>query len=195
MPRDIDPPGLRAVVTRFSDGSNDSLPPLQPHLAVIQTYPQAERWAVANLERRGYRCYLPMHALTVRDRVVRSMRRTVERPLFPGYCFVFVSGPWTPIRYCPGVAKLLMTAGKPNVVRAGVLEALQAGEAARRYVTPPEGLWRPGAACRLVLGPFQGQDAVVVAVGKRQVLVAFPVLGALREVRVQLDAVGVRDAE
>jgi len=47
----------------------------------------SERIAVANLERQGFRSFLPVHLKTVRH---ARQFRTVRAPLFPGYLFVFL---------------------------------------------------------------------------------------------------------
>jgi hypothetical protein len=52
--------------------------------AVITTHPQAERWACANLARRGYACFVPTFIARRRDPVLRTLTRLVEVPLFAG---------------------------------------------------------------------------------------------------------------
>ena len=166
-----------------------------PAWFVVQSHHQAERWACANLQRRGYRTFLPLVAVRRRDRVIRSLYHTVEVPLFSPYLFIHFdarSG-WTPIWNTPGVARLLMADGKPAPCPERAVEAIQAGEGLRRTLTPAEPLWRPGAACKLVHGPFQGGDAVVTAVHNDRALVALLMLGHLREVQVSLDCLAARD--
>jgi transcriptional antiterminator RfaH len=167
-----------------------------PAWFVVQSHHQAERWACANLQRRGYRTFLPLVAVRRRDRVIRSLYHTVEVPLFSPYLFIHFdarSG-WTPIWNTPGVARLLMADGKPAPCPERAVEAIQAGAGLRRTLTPPEALWRPGAACRLAGGgAFDGHDAVVTAVHHDRALVALLMLGHLREVQVSLDCLATRD--
>ena len=169
---------------------------LGPAWFVVQSHHQAERWACANLQRRGYRTFLPLLAVRRRDRVIRSLYHTVEVPLFSPYLFIHFdarSG-WTPIWNTPGVARLLMADGKPAPCPERAVEAIQAGEGLRRTLTPPEALWRPGAACRLAGGgAFDGHDAVVTAVHNDRALVALLMLGHLREVQVSLDCLVARE--
>src|SRR5262247_2667964 len=90
---------------------------------VAQTNPQAERWAQANLQRSGYPTFLPLMLASRRDPVLKSVTRTVEVPLFAGYLFVVCGpdDPWVPVRYTPGVARLVgRKGGKPHYARAGV---------------------------------------------------------------------------
>src|SRR5215472_15089443 len=130
--------------------SADALP--TAHWAVVATHPQAERWAAANLNRIGYETYLPLYAARVRDRVLRTLTRLVHRPLFPGYLFVAIDGPWTPIRYAPGVRELLMDDGRPSICPRASVEALQAHDELRRTSTPPGAAWPPGTPCSLATG-------------------------------------------
>lgn len=163
--------------------------------AVVQSHPQAERWAEHNLNRAGYATYLPTYATKRRDPVLRTITRIVIAPLFPSYLFVRTTpdAPWTPIRYAPGVRHLLMRDGKPDMADAGAVEALQANEALRRTPTTPEALHRPGSACRLAHGPCRGADAVVVSVGPNMAMVSLLMLGALRTVAVPVDWLEARD--
>jgi len=154
---------------------------------VAATQPQAERWAQTNLARRGYLTYLPLLAVQRRDRATHRMMHTVHIPLFPGYLFMQLatSDPWTPIRYAPGVANLLMAAGRPEQVRPGLVEALQAGDSARRSIAPPAATWTPGAPCKLADGRFNGCEAVVIhAAPIGNIRVALLMFGALREIDV-----------
>jgi len=113
---------------------------------VIQTHPQAERWARANLIDQGYVVYLPLEALLRPDRVLPTMFLEVVRPLFPRYIFVNLSptDPWGPVTHTRGVAHLLMTGqGLPARVPLGEIEALIARTSERGVVDdqgPPESI-------------------------------------------------------
>jgi len=160
----------------------------------VQTHPQAEQWACDNLRRQGYQTYLPMHSVQVRDRVLPTLWHTTIQPLWKGYAFVQFSSldPWHPIQSSYGVRRLV---GFPNPAPcpSRVVEALQAGEELRRTLTPREPLWRPGAACKLSDGAFQGHAAVVTAVHHDRALVALLMLGHLREVQVSLGCLVARE--
>jgi len=149
--------------------------------ACVNTHPQAERWAQQNLERRGYRTYLPLVLVEQRDRVVPSLRHQVLRPLFASYLFLehAVGSGWSPVLYSPGVRAVVTAGSRLQYARAGAVEALQAGEAVRRSVTPSEGCWRPGAACQVGDGALQGDGAVVMAVRSDSVVVELLVFGQL----------------
>lgn len=161
----------------------------------VQTYPQAERWTQTNLQQRGYHTYLPLYAAHVPDRLIRSSRLLLLRPLFPRYLFVELStdDPWTPIRYSPGVYKLLMNDGKVVYARKGAVEALREGDAQRATPALENARWAPGAAVAVANGMFQGVPAVVLSVGKDMALIAMLMLGQLREVAVDLSNLAPRE--
>jgi transcription antitermination factor NusG len=184
---------LRALDESQHDSADSLASPRLPCgriWVVVQSHPGAERWAASNLLRSGYPVYLPLHAVTRRDPVTRSMTRTVELPLFVGYVFVQTTAgsPWTPIRYTQGVLRLLMSDGKPGHVDAGVLATLQATDAARRTVAPPGALYAAGEAVRLRAGALAGHQGVVISITPSHARVALVLLGGLRTVTVRLDA-------
>lgn len=162
--------------------------------AVVQTQPQAERWATENLTRQGYPTYLPTFLAQVRDRVTRSLWHTVERPLFTSYVFVVPGSHWGPIAHTLGVRRLLLSGGKPHLLDAACWSALQAGQEARRTSPTRQGeQWLPGQACRLCEGPFTGHEAVVVTMHRTRATVALLAFGALRHVSVGVSCLMPRD--
>jgi len=172
--------------------SADALPP-PLRWGVVTTHPQAEQWAAANLNRAGYPAWFPTYAARVRDPVLRTLSRIVERPLFPGYVFVTLNGPWTPIRYAPGVRELLMDHDHPSVCPTEAIEALQAGEDARRTPPAPGAAWAVGTPCRLASGPFQSHPAVIVEVRGENARISLLLLGALRSVYVPVECLIPRE--
>ena len=167
-----------------------------PRWCVIASYPQAERRAAASLALKGYQTYLPLVAVTRRDRVVRSMLHRVEIPLWPGYLFVRLDtrDPWYPIRYAPGVFQLLTNADRsPAPVADHILAALQATEDARRSLPPPGARWAPGAACSLSQGPLASMPAVILRCDHDTATIACLFLGQLREITVPVDCLSKRD--
>lgn len=165
--------------------------------AVVHTHPQAERWCAANLERVGYRVYLPLYAALVRDPVLHTRTRTALRPLFERYLFVHHDSPqlWRPIREAPGVAAVLNDGLKLRYAPEAQILALQAGEDARHTLMAPGAVWAAGTPCTPVCGPFRGADAVVIAAGRKTARIALLMLGALREVSVRCDALAHRGAQ
>jgi transcriptional antiterminator RfaH len=175
--------------------SSDTLPECGGNSAVVQwtvvhTHPSREKWASENLTRAGYETYLPLYAT-----LAGKPRQLVERPLFPGYLFLGLETGqgWVAAWHTPGVHKLCMFAGRPGIAPTAAVEALQAGESARRCLPPPGSLWRPGAPCRLANGsPLDGIDAVVISVTAAHARVHVLMFGELREVAVRAECLVAR---
>jgi transcription antitermination factor NusG len=116
--------------------------------------------------------------------------------LFAGYLFCSLgpAEPWTPVRYSPGVARLLGFDGtRPQFVPDALVGTLQAGEAARSTIGVSGTPWRPGAAVRLSGGAFDGHDAVVLRIERETAVVGLVVFGAMREAIVALSLLASRD--
>lgn len=157
---------------------------------VVHTHPSREKWASENLIRAGYETYLPLYAA-----LAGKQRQLVERPLFPGYLFLGLEDGqgWVAAWHTPGVHKLCTFAGRPSIAPTVAVEALQAGEDARRCLPPPGSLWRPGAPCRLANGsPLDGIDAVVISVTGDSARVHVLMFGELRAVVVKAECLEMR---
>jgi transcriptional antiterminator RfaH len=166
--------------------------PSGPRWHVVATHSQAERRATYNLSQQGYETYLPLVTVRRRDAAIRSLMHRVEVPLFAGYVFVRFDAtrdPWRPITNTPGVYSLLRSSstGLPHPCPDAAVDALRAGDALRRTITPPGTAWAAGAACRASAGPFKGHEAVVVSVTGNRVTVALPLFGGLRELTVPVE--------
>lgn len=155
---------------------------------VVASQPKAERRAHAALHLKGYNPYLPLLTIRLPNRHYRT------GPLFPGYLFVNLdpAKPWYPIRYAPGVFRLLTIEEKPTPCPSGVVEAIQAGDEARSMPTTRESPWVPGAACEASLGGGQTVEGVVLSVRGQRAVIASIMFGHLREMVVRLDSLRLR---
>lgn len=166
--------------------------------SVVATHRRAEALACASLERLGYAAYCPLHAVYV----TASGRRRRQRghvdvlPLFTRYAFVHLAAGqcWVPARYAPGVRDLIGTRNghPPEPTPAGIVEALQADEAIRRTPSPPEAVYRPGAPAVVASGAMRGAEVAVLEVDGQRARVAMLMLGALRELWLELAALAPR---
>lgn len=151
---------------------------------VVQTHPQAERWAAANLNRQGYQTYLPLLTTQRPDRATPTIRHPVIVPLWAGYLFVNIrSDLWAPIKHTRGVARLLMAGSDPHMVNASLLDALQAAEP----FSAPSTHWKPGSLCSLAAGPLAGLPAVVTDRTGDQITVTLMFLGSPRQISVDAE--------
>jgi len=109
-------------------------------------------------------------------------------PLFPTYAFLRIRNGFYSARATIGVVDLLMTAGRPAVVRDEVIEALRARETHGAIEMPKQRL-KPGAKVRVLTGPLQGEIGAIAALRPHErCLVLMSWLG---RVEVNRDAVEV----
>jgi transcriptional antiterminator RfaH len=165
--------------------------PLKPlsseHWYLVHTKPRQEKCALGNLERQGYRCYLPI----LPSEKLRRGRLTVsEEPLFPRYLFIRLgrgesAKSWAPIRSTKGVSRLVSFGIEPAKVDDDLVGFLRAREASIQ--TEPERLFKPGERVRLTESPFAGIEGVYqMADGERRVMVLIEILSKPVAVRASL---------
>jgi transcription antitermination factor NusG len=161
---------------------------------VATTHSQAERWADANLNRHGYRTYLPLVARRRRVPVLRTLSTIAIVPLWPGYLFVHHDSrdSWRPIYETPGVKAVIRCGSEIQWAPEAEISALQATEASRRCLTPETTQWAPGALCSLLAGPFAGLPAIVTSLHRGDATITLMFLGHLRNVSVNLDCLSLR---
>jgi transcription antitermination factor NusG len=120
---------------------------------VARVHPNRENSAQFNLNRLGFRSFLPR----VR-RTVRHARRLQDalRPLFPGYVFVIIDlskHRWRSVNGTFGVASLIMGTEQPSPVPPGVVEALIASCESGATIRV-DGNLEVGQIVRILSGPF-----------------------------------------
>jgi len=118
---------------------------------VAATQPGKEGAAEVNLQRQGFRSWMPRQI-----RVVRHARRRVEKsvPFFPGYIFVSMDiecQRWRSVNGTFGVRSLVMEGERPLHCPTGLVEGLQALVDERGVFNVGIG---PGDTVRVVTGPF-----------------------------------------
>jgi transcriptional antiterminator RfaH len=92
--------------------------------ALIRTQPRAERKAVFNAERQGYRCFLPkLHV----EKYVRGKKLVADEPMFSSYVFVYIVQQWHSLLGTFGVINVITgPEGNPIWVPHAVVADLQA---------------------------------------------------------------------
>ena len=127
---------------------------------VVQSKPQQEFVAVKNLERQGYRTYLPKISLSKRrgGKVVSQIEA-----MFPRYFFINLSSQtdnWGPIRSTIGVSGLVRFGLNPAKVPDFLIQGLVDGEDEAGVHVEAAREFTKGDKVRIVDGPFEGYEAI-----------------------------------
>jgi transcriptional antiterminator RfaH len=149
--------------------------------AVARLEPNRERLAVHCLTLAGYEPYMPR----LRERRLSPGRRLVEvqRPLFPGYCFLTVAAQWYSARWSIGVIGLIMDGIRPAKVADAVIEEIKARERGGLVELPHRAPFRQGEAVRVTQGPFAGHLGLFAGMRPHErILVLLALLGGHQRV-------------
>jgi transcriptional antiterminator RfaH len=152
-----------------------------------------EALACANLERQGYRTYLPV----IRKASLGARGATVRvAPMFPRYLFILLNRftqDWGPIRSTVGVVSLVRFGPEPSVVPNQVLLAIRGMEGADGIIDIPRHLYGKGERVRIVEGRFAGYEGMFLAqTARERVTVLLNILG--RQTPAHLDEQSIEPA-
>lgn len=168
----------------------------EPHWFACYTRGRAEKQVEGQLKRQGIESFLP---LIPRKRQWKDRQKLVEWPLFPSYVFGrFKLSDLHAVLTTPGVATVVRTKGYPTPVLESELENVRrfAEALAETGLDPgPTVTFEKGQAVRVLRGPFEGVQGVVVEHrNRRRVLVGLQAIGQGLEINVKtelLEPIGV----
>jgi transcriptional antiterminator RfaH len=154
--------------------------------SVARLQPQRERLALQCLALRGFTVYLPrIREMRTTSQVVGAagMRRRrgveVERPLFPGYLFIFIELQWYDARTAPGVLRILLNGDQPAHVPDSVIDDIRKREVGGIVRLPKPPRLRPGDRVRVLRGPFEGHFGLYDGMAPHErIFVLLSLLGA-----------------
>jgi transcriptional antiterminator RfaH len=129
-----------------------------PRWRLVRALTSREVFACEQLERQGFRTFLPKQFKTVRH--ARKVRVALGA-YFPGYLFVEVDlgkDRWRSINGTLGVAHMI-GGERPTPVPRGVVEALMEAADARGVLTGPP--LKAGQKVRIIAGAFADKLAVI----------------------------------
>lgn len=157
---------------------------------VAHTKIRQEKVALNNLERQGYRCYLPtLHT----EKLIGSAVKVVEEALFPRYLFIAadngmeVKG-WSPIRSTTGVSRLVTFGQQPARIEDDLVEVIKSRAESERDV---KRRFQAGDSVCIVNGAFKGLEAIFSATdGDARAVVLLSLLS--QQVKLALPAASVR---
>lgn len=149
---------------------------------------RSEALAAAALQAKGYSPFAPMYAT---ERQYCDRKKTIQRPLFPGYMFCrFDPGRKAPVLSCPAVECVVSFDGVPAVVPdeqiENVRKALKAGATPVPYL-------RIGHRVVVTRGPLTGVEGILVRIGSSdRVVISVDLLQ--RSIAVEVDRFCVKSA-
>jgi len=128
---------------------------------LIQTKSGQENTARINLERQGYKVYLPIAPVRRRRRGKTYLE---SGPMFPLYLFINLSegiDDWGPIRSTIGVARLVRFGQVPAQLPDRLIQALKSREDVNGVQIIMEREYESGDKIRIIEGPFEGYEAII----------------------------------
>jgi len=157
---------------------------------LIHTKIRQERVALENLERQGFKCFLP---LIRAEKLRRGTLQVVQEPLFPRYLFNRLgtgleSQSWAPIRSPVGVSRLVTFGQTPAKIEDELIAQLQvktnSAEVQLRH-------FEPGEQVVVTDGPFVGVEAIYqMADAEGRVMVLLNVLS--KQVKMAVPPASIR---
>jgi transcriptional antiterminator RfaH len=148
---------------------------------VVQTRPNSERRAMANLHRQGFEVYFPAYS---KRRSHAGKIDMVAAPLFPRYLFVAIdldSQRWRSIYSTFGVAQLVCHGERPAPLADEIIAELRSREDERGLIRLGSA-FRPGERVRVLGGAFADHFGMFDSMGDgERVAVLLDLLG--RKVR------------
>jgi transcriptional antiterminator RfaH len=134
--------------------------PPKAHWYLVHCKPREDERALVNLQRQGFECYWPAHAV---ERRRDGRKTTVTEPLFPRYLFIrldCVQNNWSSIRSTRGVHEIVRFNAYPTPVQDEIIDAIRA----RLTGTPTrEPYLKAGERVQITEGAFSQLEAIFVA--------------------------------
>lgn len=124
--------------------------------AVVQTESQREHLARQWLMRKSYETYMP-----------RIKQRKRAALLFPTYLFVRIVDRWYPVRWTPGVLRLLMSGEEPAHLSESIVDQIKNREVGGFVRLPKAPKLERGARVRVLTGRFVGKIGLYEGMGPK----------------------------
>ena len=128
---------------------------------LVHSKPREERKALANLQKQGFECFLPMLAI---EKFVRGRIKTVTEPLFSRYLFVQRQSQnqnFSIIKYTLGVHRLVSFGQLPSQVSDTLIETIRSLELSLgKENNGYQPLIRNGDEILMIEGPLKGLKGI-----------------------------------
>lgn len=158
---------------------------------LVYTKLKQEKIAQANLERQGYRVYLPFIQM---QRHLKGRYQAVTEPMFPRYLFIYLNtetDDWGPIRSTRGVSTIVKFGNTPAKAPDELIDYLQQHEKndAAKKMDSPE--FYSGQPIRILSGAMAGYEGIFEAkTSAKRVNVLLDIVGRMTRVAISIHSVG-----
>ena len=158
---------------------------------LVQLKPNGHRLAKANLERQGFKTFLPLQNVTK-----RSAHKFVDRnvPLFPGYMFVELDtaqNAWRKVNGTLGVARIVSLGGTPAPVPRKIVNEL-ISRCDEDSILRPKQVLEVGQDVQVLRGPFANFVAKVEEIlPDQRIWILIDLLGQSPRISVARDAIAL----
>jgi transcriptional antiterminator RfaH len=122
---------------------------VEPYWAVAVVQTSREDVVQTLLKRDGFETYRPR---------IRAHKRAAS--LFPGYLMCRVILRWYPIRWCPGVLRVLMSGDRPARLPDNIVNEIRGREVKGFVKLPKEPSLQNGQLVMVTKGMFAGRTAI-----------------------------------
>ena len=158
---------------------------------LVQLKRQSYRLAERNLNRQGFKTFLPLQKLTCRN---GSKFLTNVKPLFPGYMFVSIwldIAPWRKINSTLGVSRLICQNGTPQEIPLEIVSGLMSRCDNSGKLLSPESL-EVGDSVTVLSGALANFVATVETIDSEQrIWVLMDILGQLTKVQIPSEQIKI----
>ena len=157
----------------------------------MQLKPNGHKLAKANLERQGFKAFLPLQNVTK-----RSAHKFVESqvPLFPGYMFVkfdTARNAWRKVNSTLGVARIVSLGGTPTPVPNEIVNGFISRCDGEGILRPTQG-FEVGQDVEVLRGPFANLVAKAEEISSDQrVWILIDLLGQSSRISLAKDAIAL----
>jgi len=162
---------------------------------LVYSKPKQENLAFENLERQGYKMYLPR---LLNQKRLRGRYIEVIEPLFPRYLFIHLNSiddDWGPIRSTLGVANIVRFGNILAKVPNSLIDALLACENEEGLYTQTSTNFAAGDRVRFVEGAMEGYEGIFQTKGgKERVTILLDIAGRFAQVQVSQHAIELVNA-
>lgn len=124
----------------------------------VSTKPHQERRAEFHMRQFNIECFLPMLKET---KIIRRTRKTVIKPLFPGYLFARfdLDKHCRAVSYATGVRKIVAFGSAPLELDTTMIDAIK-DRLSDDYVMPHSDHFKMGQLLHIKSGPLAGLEGV-----------------------------------